>query len=378
MTIEIEKQANLLGAMVCIKLDLKTAEQLAVVGGEPPERMHLTLAYLGPSMMLPPEADEIILEVLTEVAQAHPKLKAELSGIGRFENAETGEDAVVALVDAPGLEKLREHLVHELEEAGVPVRQDHGFTPHITIAYVGYHEQLPVSRIGGLDFRIGALEYVQGEKRIGRTPLRGKVEKSATTSAAIEGAGKLHPAGVEEEVSKVVEQQGDKFCVVDEDGESYGCYATEREAEERLAEIQLEFNDLEDRVTKYDVMFRFPIAKADVEQRLVYGIVLEPDEVDTQGDTISEAGIQKTAHGFLAKYNRESEMGHMHQHLGDIGVDLIESFIAPMDFTLGEEPVKKGSWLIGVKVNDDKLWSDVKTGKLTGFSVAGIATILDS
>jgi hypothetical protein len=48
-----------------------------------------------------------------------------------------------------------------------------------------------------------------------------------------------------------------------------------------------------------------------------------------------------------------------------------------MDFTMGQESVKKGSWIIAVKVNDDKLWSDVKSGKLTGFSVAGIAAFQD-
>jgi 2'-5' RNA ligase len=372
---EIEKQANLGGAMVCVKVDPKVAEQLAVIGGEAPERMHITLAYFGDSVDLI-DVDETVLEVMTKVAENHPKIKAELSGIGRFENAETGEDAVVALVDAPGLETLREHLVHELEEAGIPVAKNHGFTPHITIAYIGFHEQLPVNRIGGLDLKIGALEYVQGDARVGRTPLRGKVEKAAATAASLDDAGKLSPAGTE--IEKVVEQQGDEFCVVDEDGKGYGCFPTEREAEERLAEVQIEFNDLEERVAKYDVKFQFPISKADEEQRLVYGIVLEPDEIDTQGDTISVEGIQKTAHGFLAKYNRESEMGHMHQRLGDIGVDLVESFIAPMDFTMGEESVKKGSWLIAAKVHDDQLWTDVKSGKLTGFSVAGIATILDS
>lgn len=351
--------------MVCIRVDPKTAEELAIVGGEPVERMHVTLAYLGHAIELPPEADETITSVMTSVAERHPKHKAELSGIARFENADVGEDAVVALLDSPELEKLRSDLVHELKEAGIPVSDKHGFTPHITIAYVSYHEQLPVSRIGGLDLKVGAMEYVQGDMRVARTPLRGKVEKSIT-SAALDDAGALNA-----DVEKTVVREGGEYCVVDDSGREYGCYATEREAEERLG--QLQFNDLESRVTKF-----FPISKSDVEQRLVYGIVLEPDEVDAQNDTINVEGIQKTAHNFLAKYNRESEMGHMHQRLGDIGVDLVESYIAPVDFTIGEEPVKKGSWLMTARVNDDKLWADVKSGKLTGFSVAGIATIQDS
>lgn len=339
---DVEKMANLAGAMICVPVARKTAEQLAVIGGEPPERMHLTLAYLGTAEMLPVDSEDKILELVAKVADRHPKLKAQFSGIGRFENTQNYEDAVVALVDAPGLEDLRVDLVKELEKAGFPVSRTHGFTPHVTIAYIGFHEQLPVDRIGGLDMRIGSIEYVQGDHRIGRSILRGKVEKSAATSSDIADAGKLHPlqGGLDEDSD------------VDETAISKGA--------------------------TYDIKIQFPIAKSDGEQRLVTGIVLEPDEIDTQNDTIDAEGILKTAHNFLSKYNRESEMGHMHRRLGDIGVDLVESYIAPMDFTIGEEPVKKGSWIITVKVHDDRLWQDVKSGKLTGFSIGGIATIIDS
>lgn len=379
MADEVEKQANLAGAMICVRVDKATADQLAVVGGEPPDRMHITLAHLGQAVELPPEADDSITEVLTEVAGRHPRLKAQLSGIGRFENTETGEDAVVALVDAPGLGALRLDLVSALESAGIPVKTDHDFTPHITIAYIGFHEQLPVGRIGELDMRIGALEYVQGDVRIARTPLKGA--KKSVDSGALDDGGKLYPAGLDDEVDKVIRQQGGQWCVFSEDGgRNFGCYDTKTEAEARLRQIHTFSDKTEDEavLTKTAYEYDITIQKTEEEQRLVYGIVLEPDEIDAQGDTISVEGIQTTAHNFLAKYNRESEMGHMHQRLGDIGVDLVESFIAPMSFTWGSQPVKKGSWIIGVKVHDDQLWNDVKTKKLTGFSVAGIATIRES
>ena len=128
----------------------------------------------------------------------------------------------------------------------------------------------------------------------------------------------------------------------------------------------------------YDFEASFPVSKSDDMMRLVYGVVLIPEEVDLQNDIIGEVGIEKTAHRFLADYNRGNEMGHMHVRLGDIGIDLVESYIAPVDFTLGDQPIKKGSWVMVAKINDDKLWQDVLDEKLTGFSVAGIATILDS
>jgi len=312
MTIDIEKQANLGGEMICIRVDRALADQLAVIGGEPPERMHITLAALeGP---FGSDTADRVAKALNTVAERHPKILASLSGVGRFENTDAGEDAVVALVDAPGLEELRADLLKELKRAHVPVMRNHGFTPHITIAYVGFHEQSPVSRIGGLDMKIAKVEYVQGDFVVAKATLKGK----------------------KEEIAKVDEQE------------------------------------------VYDFEASFPVSKADSMQRLVYGVVLVPEEVDLQNDIIGEVGIEKTAHRFLADFNRGNEMGHMHVRLGEIGIDLVESYIAPVDFTLGDQSVKKGSWVMGAKINDDDLWADVLAGRLTGFSVAGIATILDS
>ncbi len=111
------------------------------------------------------------------------------------------------------------------------------------------------------------------------------------------------------------------------------------------------------------------------EKRLVTGIVLEPDVVDAQGDFIGEEAIEKAAHEFLKEYNKTTGMGLMHKVFGDIGIELVESSIAPLAYTLGSKPVKKGSWVVTVHVSDDKRWKEVKDGKLTGFSVGGVATV---
>jgi hypothetical protein len=33
--------------------------------------------------------------------------------------------------------------------------------------------------------------------------------------------------------------------------------------------------------------------------------------------------------------------------------------------------VPKGTWMLGVKVDDDKVWSEVKQGNIKGFSIEG-------
>jgi 2'-5' RNA ligase len=117
------------------------------------------------------------------------------------------------------------------------------------------------------------------------------------------------------------------------------------------------------------------IAKAEGEKRLVTGIVLEPDEIDAHGDWERSDVIMRAAHRFLADFNRETEMGLQHRIFGSIGVQLVESWIAPVDMELGGQKVKKGSWMMTVKVVSDHLWRKVKSGEITGFSIGGVASV---
>jgi hypothetical protein len=54
-------------------------------------------------------------------------------------------------------------------------------------------------------------------------------------------------------------------------------------------------------------------------------------------------------------------------------VKVLESYLAPTDFTIGELAVRKGTWLLAVRVLSDELWERVKSGDLTGFSIGGSA-----
>lgn len=118
------------------------------------------------------------------------------------------------------------------------------------------------------------------------------------------------------------------------------------------------------------------IAKAEFEsdERLVTGIVLQPDIIDAHQDIISAPVIKEAAHDFLARYNLSNQLGVQHK-LFKQQIDLVESYIAPTELVLGGQEVKKGSWIMTVKVNDDALWGMVKGGALTGFSIGAIATV---
>jgi hypothetical protein len=114
-----------------------------------------------------------------------------------------------------------------------------------------------------------------------------------------------------------------------------------------------------------------PILKADEDQRIAFGVVLEPKEVDAQGDTIKKLKeISDAAHNWLGKYQ---DRGLMHTKIVNSKIEIWESYIAPVNLTFGDEKVKKGSWLLMYHILDDGMWQQIKEGKLTGFSIGGFA-----
>lgn len=108
------------------------------------------------------------------------------------------------------------------------------------------------------------------------------------------------------------------------------------------------------------------ILKADDEKQIVYGVVLEPETVDTQGDVISADETEEAAHKFLVKSRVVGD-----RHSKKAGAEVVESYVAPVAFELGGQNVKKGSWVLGVHITDTRLWREVKSGEYTGFSVGG-------
>lgn len=85
---------------------------------------------------------------------------------------------------------------------------------------------------------------------------------------------------------------------------------------------------------------------------------------------MTPAEIEKAAHGFL-KDAREIDKQHDFQ--GDVG-EVVESYIAPSDFEMDDEIIKKGSWILVTKASDEICEQNQK-GKITGYSMAGTKDI---
>jgi hypothetical protein len=120
------------------------------------------------------------------------------------------------------------------------------------------------------------------------------------------------------------------------------------------------------RKSKAEKFYSAKILKADDERQIVYGVVMEPDSVDSQGDVISADEIEKAAHRFLVK---SRIIGDRHRRKAPAVP--VESYVAPDDLELGGQPVKAGSWVLGVYVADPELWQQIKRGEYESFSVGG-------
>lgn len=113
------------------------------------------------------------------------------------------------------------------------------------------------------------------------------------------------------------------------------------------------------------------VFKADKMKQIVYAVVLSPDEVDEQDDWMTDEEIEKTAHDYM-----ENSRAAKSRHSTKIDAVPVESYIAPQDLEFDEGPygpqiVKKGSWVLAMKVLDPKEWQKVLDGDYQAFSVGG-------
>lgn len=98
-------------------------------------------------------------------------------------------------------------------------------------------------------------------------------------------------------------------------------------------------------------------------------LVLSPEEADLHGDIYSETEVRKACHNF----NQHSMTANL-LHLVDTDTfSIVESYVSPVNMVLNDKVIKAGSWLCTIQVHSDEVWSDIKSGSLTGVSISGIA-----
>jgi 2'-5' RNA ligase len=388
VTVRLTKAAEQSGAMVALYPSPSVAEELAVDGGEAASDLHLTLAFLGDAADI---SDPLpLVRAVESVAAGQPPLTGEISGLGHFTSGE--EPVTYASPDLPDLPAFRQELVEALTAVGHEPSTEHGFSPHITLAYALEDPDVPnlplsfdrVSLVIGGERTDFPLDGVTAADRSDMKLLDrlfrdiDKAEYSTEQRIKFAEEGKAIPI---KEDGKIV---GGRYPIDNEADlknaiSAYGRASDKAEAKahivrqaKRLKATDALPDDWDTSGSGASKSERTEIVVdlwKDEEKRFVYGVAMQPTVKDSAGDWQTAEDIEKTAHRWLAEY-RKHDIQHGEEQAAVVPV---ESFIAPVDFEYAGRPVLKGSWVIGARVDDDATWEQVRKGELTGWSIGGTA-----
>lgn len=171
----LEKAAGHDGVIAALWVPEVQAHQLALqtellgleVQPEAADDLHITLAYLGKLPDLDAAARVAIDETLASVARRMPPIDGVVNGMIRFTTDQgDGTHALCVAFDAPALGRWRHAIVEALTARGLPVVENHGFTPHITVAYIPADADTPTLALDQVDpIRIEALTLAAGPQR---------------------------------------------------------------------------------------------------------------------------------------------------------------------------------------------------------------------
>lgn len=155
------------GVMVGWFLPRSVAERVHLVGGEPVEDLHVTLAYFGDVDSLSLDDQRKLVGIVGEVVVSRRALVGQLKGVNAFPPAE-GEDVypLYVGVDVPGLGEIHKAIVDAATEAGIEVSTFDTFTPHVTVAYLSTDTEPPALDFAGLDIVIDQLTVAVGPQRL--------------------------------------------------------------------------------------------------------------------------------------------------------------------------------------------------------------------
>ena len=156
LRMELKVSPDTVGVMLPIPLDVARKYALDMEGAEPPDEFHMTLVYVG---RVPPETVTKVREAVRRVAAQWAPFDGKISGIGRFNGPQT--DPLYLSVDAVELSTFREAIFRELP----PTQQNHGFTPHVTLAYAPKTVATPAVEIYDDVLHFDRVEVWVGGKR---------------------------------------------------------------------------------------------------------------------------------------------------------------------------------------------------------------------
>ena len=155
------------GVILALRPPEGLAQELALEGPDAlgADELHVTLCYLGPASDLVDKKARL-LEAVRGLADRVAPFKGSLNGVTRFTETHNGRHAIVLNVDSPVLPELRQKLVDTMHNVGFDVDDLHGFTPHMTLAYIGEEEEMPAVALPEEPVTFDALWVFWGQERV--------------------------------------------------------------------------------------------------------------------------------------------------------------------------------------------------------------------
>lgn len=108
------------------------------------------------------------------------------------------------------------------------------------------------------------------------------------------------------------------------------------------------------------------------DRQIVYGQVYVPNILDTHGEMMLPEAVEQMGHRFMATLKND-QIDLMHNNRV-VKATVIESWIQREE----SDMYTVGAWVIGLKIDDSQLWTDIKSGKYNGFSVDTWITKVDA
>lgn len=178
------------GAMIAVFIPEDVAAQLRKITDglglpddaelEKAESLHVTLAFLPGEVLAEKIAASQLLPAIQMVAYQHGVIEGKIQGYGVFNGAD-GKKVLYATLDSFDLPFIRTKICQALDSMGVEYGKEHGFVPHVTLAYFPEDWKLPEGfqvpdiyvKIDGISLAIRSnittITLGHGDTRLGKT-----------------------------------------------------------------------------------------------------------------------------------------------------------------------------------------------------------------
>jgi 2'-5' RNA ligase len=133
-------------------------ERYKFVDAETIDNLHITVCYLGDNRTL--NAGDVNA-MMNNFAQNQAPIMGKLQGLARFIGMES--DPLVLTFDSPQMPELYTSLVGRMGLHSIPYRPEHGYIPHMTLAYIEKKKKLPIQSVEPIEIKFTEIYFVNGE-----------------------------------------------------------------------------------------------------------------------------------------------------------------------------------------------------------------------